>query len=62
MHGTYQYALMEASYVTVRILQLFSQVKNRDVRPWVEKIGLSLPNENGVIVELVRDFEIHFKI
>lgn len=49
---------MEASYVTVRMLQTFSQVKNRDTRPWTEKIGLNLSNENGVVIELVRDSEV----
>lgn len=49
---------MEASYVTVRMLQTFSKVKNRDTRPWTEKIGLNLLNENGVVIELVRDSEV----
>ncbi|RDL41029.1 uncharacterized protein BP5553_01008 [Venustampulla echinocandica] len=50
-----QYALMEASYVAVRILQTFSAIKNCDPRPWTEHFGLNLSNENGVQLELVRD-------
>ncbi|KAI4116591.1 MAG: hypothetical protein LQ338_007682 [Usnochroma carphineum] len=46
-----QYALMEASYVTVRILQTFSKITNCDPRPWKEKMGLNLFNEHGVVVE-----------
>ncbi|KAL6720304.1 hypothetical protein ACLMJK_002225 [Lecanora helva] len=45
-----QYALMEASYITVRLLQSFSSVKNCDSRGWREKLGLNLFNDNGVIV------------
>ncbi|KAL2870553.1 cytochrome P450 monooxygenase afumB [Aspergillus lucknowensis] len=48
-----QYALLEASYATIRIIQTFARVENRDVRPWTEKIGLNLSNKNGVLVEMV---------
>ncbi|KAJ5424805.1 hypothetical protein N7445_010778 [Penicillium cf. griseofulvum] len=48
-----QYALLEASYTTIRIIQTFERLENRDVRPWTEKIGLNLSNKNGVIMELV---------
>ncbi|CAI7647448.1 unnamed protein product [Penicillium palitans] len=48
-----QYALLEASYATIRIIQTFERLENRDVRPWTEKIGLNLSNKNGVLVELV---------
>lgn len=50
-----QYALMEASYVTIRILQTFSKIRNRDPRGWTEKMGLNLFNENGVVVELEKE-------
>ncbi|KAE8384462.1 cytochrome P450 [Aspergillus alliaceus] len=49
-----QYALLEASYATIRIIQTFERLENRDVRPCIEKIGLNLSNKNGVLVELVR--------
>lgn len=49
-----QYALMEASYATVRILQTFSDIRNCDPRPWSERIGLNLSNDNGVIVEAIK--------
>lgn len=52
---TEQYALMEASYIVIRMLQTFSNIKNCDSRPWTENIvGLALTNENGVVVELER--------
>lgn len=46
---------MEASYVTIRILQTFSKIRNRDPRGWTEKMGLNLFNENGVVVELEKE-------
>lgn len=55
--STEQYALMEASFVAVRMLQSFSEINPRDPRPWTEKVGLNLSNKNGVVVELVRDRE-----
>ncbi|KAL9099987.1 MAG: hypothetical protein Q9163_004582 [Psora crenata] len=50
-----QYALMEASYVTVRILQTYSKIRNCDPRLWKEKMGLNLFNDNGVIVEFEKE-------
>lgn len=41
---------MEASYVMVRILQTFSKLRACDPRPWKEKMGLNLFNDNSVIV------------
>ncbi|TPX15828.1 uncharacterized protein E0L32_000162 [Thyridium curvatum] len=52
---TEHYALMEASYATVRLLQIFSSVKPRDEKGWRENLGLNLSNLNGTVVELVRD-------
>lgn len=49
------YALIEASYVTVRILQTFSKIRNRDSRAWRESIRLALFNEEGVTVELEKE-------
>ena len=42
---------MEASYVTIRILQNFSRIRSCDSRAWKERMGLALFNENGVVVE-----------
>ncbi|KAE8353766.1 cytochrome P450 [Aspergillus coremiiformis] len=53
-----QYALLEASYLAIRIVQTFSRIENRDVRPWTEKLGINLSSKNGVIVELIPDKEI----
>ncbi|KAL8722259.1 MAG: hypothetical protein Q9225_001246 [Loekoesia sp. 1 TL-2023] len=50
-----QYALMEASYVTVRLVQTFAKVKSADDREWREKIGLNLFNDNGVVVEFEKE-------
>ena len=47
-----QYAIIEASYVLVRILQTFGKIRNCDERVWREKMGLNLFNEHGVLVEL----------
>lgn len=46
---------MEASYITVRILQTFSKIRNRDSRAWKENIGLTLFNDNGVVVEFDKE-------
>ena len=46
---------MEASYVTVRILQTFSKIRNCDSRAWKEKMGLNLFNDNGVTVEFEKE-------
>ncbi|KAL4944608.1 hypothetical protein BDV06DRAFT_232860 [Aspergillus oleicola] len=48
-----QYALLQASYITIRIVQMFSRIENRDSRLWTEKIDLNLFNKNGVLVEMV---------
>ncbi len=52
-----EYARTEASYVVIRMLQTFKGVRNRDSREWQEHFGLNLSNENGVVVELVREGE-----
>ncbi|KAL4965564.1 cytochrome P450 monooxygenase afumB [Aspergillus stella-maris] len=48
-----QYALLQASYITIRIVQTYSQIRNRDARPWTEKIDLNLFNKHGVLVDMV---------
>lgn len=47
-----QYALTEASYVTVRIVQEFSKLESRDPEPWIEQLTLTLASHNGVKVGL----------
>ena len=48
-----QFALAEASYTIVRLLQEFDSIDNRDDSPWAEKIHLTLSIKNGVQVALV---------
>lgn len=47
-----QYALTEASYTTVRILQKFKNLESRDPGPWVEGLTLTLASKNGCKVAL----------
>ncbi|KAH9872131.1 hypothetical protein J1614_006393 [Plenodomus biglobosus] len=47
-----QYALTEASYVTVRMAQEFKTLESRDAGPWVEGLGLTLSSRNGTKVGL----------
>ncbi|CBX99719.1 hypothetical protein LEMA_P073080.1 [Plenodomus lingam JN3] len=47
-----QYALTEASYVTVRMLQEFKAMESRDAEPWIEGLTLTLCSKNGVKVGL----------
>lgn len=47
-----RYALTEASYAVVRLLQTFSRIENRDPRPWVEGLGITLCSGEGTHVAL----------
>jgi cytochrome P450 len=47
-----QYALTEASYVTVRLVQEFSRIESRDPGPWMEGLTLTCASKNGVKVGL----------
>ena len=47
-----QLAMIEASYVTVRIAQTFSEIENRDERPYKPRVGLSVTPAHGVRVAL----------
>jgi cytochrome P450 len=47
-----QYALTEASYVTVRMLQEFKTMESRDPGPWEENLTLTLCSANGTKVGL----------
>lgn len=48
-----QFALVEASYTIVRLVQEFGKVENRDELPWTEKIGLTLSIDTGVKVAMI---------
>ncbi|CAG8371353.1 unnamed protein product [Penicillium salamii] len=47
-----QFALTEAGYTTVRILQEFEKIESRDPNPWVEDMKLTLSSANGTRVSL----------
>ncbi len=47
-----QYALTEAGYVTVRLVQEFSKMESRDPEPWRENLTLTLCSMNGTKVGL----------
>lgn len=46
------FALTEATYVLVRILQTFKRIESRDDRPWFEFITLTLACGNGALCGL----------
>lgn len=48
-----QFALTEASYTTVRLVQEFGEVQDRDGGNWVEQLNLTLASGNGVKVGMV---------
>jgi hypothetical protein len=47
-----QFALTEASYVTVRLLQEFASIESRDSDPWMESYTLVVCSKNGTQVSL----------
>lgn len=47
-----QYALTEASYVTVRLVQEFKKMESRDPEDWKEGLTLTICSLNGVQVGL----------
>lgn len=48
-----QFALTEASYTIVRLLQEFKGVEDRDGSPFVEQLSLTLASANGVKVAMI---------
>lgn len=46
------FALTEAAYVTVRLLQSFGQIEPRDEKAWAEFMTLTMAVRNGVKVGL----------
>ncbi|KIM98612.1 hypothetical protein OIDMADRAFT_105115 [Oidiodendron maius Zn] len=47
-----QFALTEASYATVRILQHFNAIESRDLMPFQERLTLTMASYNGTKVAL----------
>ena len=47
-----QSALTQASYATVRLMQVFGRIESRDPEPWQEVLKLTLSSKNGVLVGL----------
>ncbi|KAL3419543.1 n-alkane-inducible cytochrome p450 [Phlyctema vagabunda] len=45
-----QFALTEASYCTIRLLQSFSRLESRDTLPWEESLTITVCSANGVQV------------
>lgn len=50
-----QYALTEACYVTIRLMQTYRRIESRDPEPWKEKLTITLFSLNGTKVGLFRD-------
>ncbi|KAH8674492.1 cytochrome P450 [Tricladium varicosporioides] len=48
-----QKAVLETSYVVVRMLQEFQMIESRDDRPWVGQMKLTVKNAHGCLVTLV---------
>lgn len=48
-----QFALTEAGYTLVRLVQEFERIENRDPTPWVENLHLTLGSGNGVQAALL---------
>jgi hypothetical protein len=48
-----QFALTEASYTTVRLMQEFGSIESRDPEPWTERLNLSCTGLNGCKVSLI---------
>ncbi|KAL8860203.1 MAG: hypothetical protein Q9178_003467 [Gyalolechia marmorata] len=49
-----QFALTEASYTAVRLLQEFSGIESRDLEPWTESLGATITSANGAKVSLTK--------
>ena len=47
-----QFALTEACYVTVRLMQEFEGIESRDPEPWTEQLVMTLMGKNGAKVAL----------
>ncbi|PMD48008.1 cytochrome P450 [Hyaloscypha variabilis F] len=47
-----QFALTEASYLTIRMVQKFSRIEARDPRPWTELYTMVVYSKHGTLVSL----------
>jgi len=47
-----QFAITEASYATIRLVQEFKAIENRDDSPWMENLTLTCTTKNGTKVAL----------
>ncbi|PYH81570.1 cytochrome P450 [Aspergillus uvarum CBS 121591] len=47
-----RYAMIVISYMVARLMQTFSNVTDYNPGPWVERISMTLENDNGVLVGL----------
>lgn len=47
-----QFALTEASYTTIRLMQEFKKIESRDEGPWEESLTLTCVKRNGTNVGL----------
>ena len=47
-----QFALTEAGYTIVRLVQSFERIESRDPTPWLENLHLTLSSGNGTKVAL----------
>ena len=50
---TEQFALTEATYALIRLVQEFVAVENRDDMPWQEQLGITMTSAHGAKVGLV---------
>ena len=50
-----QYALLEASYATVRLMQKFGRIESRDDREWREWLTITLASGTGAKVALYEE-------
>lgn len=48
--NTEQFALTEASYTTIRLIQEFSRIESRDDGPWEELLTMTMASRNGTKV------------
>ena len=48
-----QFALLQASYVTIRLMQSIASLESRDPEPWKEKVTLTATGMNGCKVALL---------
>ena len=48
-----QFALTEASYTIVRLVQEFEGMEDRDGTQWAEQLSLTMASANGVRVGMV---------